>query len=128
VVSLAKPVILSVFGGCAGAIHDMRIARISGLEGLLASNEEVGIGDKAYIGSPQFIAPFKKPQNGQLTEDQQNFNKLIEQFRHTVERVNARLKVYQSVRQEWRHSIEKHSVVFHVIALLVNLSFKQRPL
>ena len=125
---MKKPKILHISNAFPGSVHDLTIARISGLENELLHNHETCIGDKAYQGSPAFVAPFKNYRNAPLSIYQIMFNQLLEKYRNFVERVNKRLKIFQCIKQQWRHPIEKHPLVFTAVSIIVNLSFSFRPL
>ena len=42
---------------------------------------EYWLGDKAYIGCPEFLTEFKKPIGGQLTAEQIEWNLLLQHYR-----------------------------------------------
>ena len=128
VVSMKHPRILLVSTGFPGSKHDLTISSKTGLIGLLIELNETCIGDKAYQGPPVFITPYKNYNNIELTIYQEIYNQLLEKFRNNVERINKRLKIYQCLKQQWRHPIEKHALIFHVVSILTNISLSYRPL
>ena len=127
-ISLRDSRIISCSNGFPGATHDLTISRRTGTEQKLINNGEISIGDKAYSGSNAFVTPYKQYRGVPLTEDQQNFNLFLEQYRNGVERVNSRLKIFKVVEHKWRHPLVKHPLVFRVVALIVNMSLTLHPL
>ena len=125
---MAQARLLRVSDGFPGSVHDLTISRRSGLADLLKRRGETAIGDRAYNGSRAFVAPYKRARNVPLTQAQKEFNNLLESYRHSVERFNSRLKIFQCVRQEWRHPLHKLTATFQVVSFIVNLSFIHRPL
>jgi hypothetical protein len=125
VISLKKSKIIHVSEGIPGSVHDMYIARSTGLEDLLRQNGDVCIGDKAYQGSPQFVIPFKRRANVPLTQAQLEHNRVLESFRNLIERMNERLKIWKSISSVWRHPIYKNVRVFSVVSKLTNISLTE---
>jgi hypothetical protein len=122
---------LSFNKGFPGSIHDITIARISGIVDFANQNGEAGIGDKAYQGEKCFFTPIKqyvKKKKILLNEEEKRYNKSLEKYRNNVERVNNRIKIFKSTREKWRHSIEEHSRMIYALSSIVNLSFIFRPL
>ncbi|WP_394805549.1 transposase family protein [Streptomyces althioticus] len=80
-----------------GCEHDMSAARTHGLlDALEAAARDSGpitITDTGYEAAPTcFRMPHKKPKGGELTIDQQQFNKAIGAVRALAEKANADLK------------------------------------
>src|SRR5689334_19892789 len=69
-----------IYGHVPGSIHDIQIARASGILNLLLEGEFI-MADKAYIGESQFITAVKKPK----TEQEKQYNSLIYSMRAIVE-------------------------------------------
>ncbi len=65
------------------------------------SNERRALADLGYEGeSGTFVVPFKKPNDGKLTVDQQSFNALHSGLRCLGERANSLLKTsYKALRR-----------------------------
>jgi len=127
VVSMNSPRICHISSGFPGSIHDLTIARLSGIANFAFQNNEMGIGDKAYGGCTVFFTPYKSYQNHPLTEEQIQYNKRLYEYRNNVE-VNARVKIFKSTVFQWRHSILDHYKMFYAVSYIVNLSFIFRPL
>eukprot|EP00966_Prymnesium_polylepis_P053195 1230949-Prymnesium_polylepis.1 len=53
---------------------------------------EYWLGDKAYVGCPEFLTEFKKPKGGQLSSEQIDFNLLIQHYRGRNEHLVRALK------------------------------------
>ena len=128
VCSLSDPKIIHVSDGYPGGVHDLTIARRSGLVANLARNNEMCIGDKAYQGPRQFVTPYKSYGNRPLSPQQLEHNRILESYRNIVERMNERLKIWQVNAVRWRHPLEKHVKVFQVSAMLTNLILFFHPL
>ena len=109
---------ISIFyKGFPGSIHDITIARISGIVDFANQNGEAGIGDKAYQGEKCFFTPIKqyvKRKKIKLNEEEKRYNKSLEKYRNNVERVNNRIKIFKCTREKWRHSIDEHSKMISV--------------
>ncbi|WP_374328583.1 transposase family protein [Streptomyces sp. PSKA30] len=79
-----------------GREHDFSCARAHGpLEALdrTAADGLLPLTDTGYEGAPaSFRMPHKKPKGGKLTEDQQQFNKVIGATRALAEKARADLK------------------------------------
>eukprot|EP01091_Cochliopodium_minus_P010793 TRINITY_DN2946_c0_g1_i1.p1 TRINITY_DN2946_c0_g1~~TRINITY_DN2946_c0_g1_i1.p1 ORF type:complete len:192 (+),score=16.86 TRINITY_DN2946_c0_g1_i1:422-997(+) len=128
-VSMSRPRIIHVSSGFPGSIHDLTIARISGIVDFALNNGERGKGDKAYAGCAAFVTPFKKTRNRpRLSDDQKQFNKSLEKYRNNVERVNSRIKIFKCTVHQWRHEINDQPRVLNLLASIINISFIFRPL
>lgn len=126
VVHLYTGMIVWVYGGIPGSVHDSNIATTK-LITHLAAGEKV-FADKGYAGSSSFLIPFAGRWD-QLTISQQAWNKMHTHihFEH-IERVNKRLKIWKVLSQPWRHELERHHFVFYVLAKLTNVEFQVNPL
>lgn len=126
VVDLVDGIICWVWGGLAGSVGDLTIARSNLLKFLLPG--EKLFADKGYRGEDAFLIPHQGRWED-LTPAQQEWNKLHTNvhFQH-IERVNNRLKIWDCLTKEWRHPLEKHHIAFFVIANLTNLELVFHPL
>jgi hypothetical protein len=111
-----------VGGPVAGAVHDMTLARKSGVLDLLGENEFI-LADKGYVGHFCIITPFK----GELTEAEKAINHFLGSRRWIVEHIIKRIKNFNCLRQKWRHSRTLHKYVFYVITEIVNIDLHFRP-
>jgi hypothetical protein len=114
-----------------GAKHDVVLARESEVTEEVPS--EVALeGDKGYQGlegkDPQreVKTPYKKPRGGELTEEQKLFNRVFNRGRVIVEHALAHLKVFQVLKQVYRHRRAQHNTIFRIIAGLVNRRLDRR--
>ena len=114
--------IIWVNGAFGGSVHDFKIATINLIP--ILDDSECLIGDKGYYGSSKIICPFKKPVN-QL---QKSFNTTHHKRRHSIERINKRLKHFNCLVYAWRHDIKLHEVVFNVICNITNITLLFEPL
>lgn len=112
--------IIWVSGGWPGSLHDLTIARQSGILEKLGEGELI-IADKAYLGDPHFLTPLK----GKATSVHGLcFNKLIAQIRIAVEHTFAYFKAFSCLSKKWRHKLCLHRIVFFVLANIINLELK----
>jgi len=114
--------IVWIAGPFRGSVHDLTIAR-NGFIHNLFHNEQV-LGDKAYVGDPRFIAPFRPA----CTTAQEHFNYIVSCKRLLVEQVIKRIKHFHAVCHEWRQSLPLHGIVFKVIANIVVMSLFIEPI
>jgi hypothetical protein len=83
----------------------------------MVGNEKM-VADKIYTGDSHFICPLKLPHFNK------RYNSAIHKVRQNIERVNRRLKIWYCLKNQWRHSLEKHFIVFGVVCKLTNLLLK----
>lgn len=125
-VNLISGMICWVHGGCPGKVHDLTLAGSAFLQQLLPG--ERVFADKIYTGCASFLVAHKGRLEHLTPEQQQwnNYHTLVH-FEH-IERVNRRLKIWKSMKKEWRHSLLLHSYSFNVIAKLTNVELAFYPL
>ena len=121
VISIVTGAIVWVAGGVPGSMNDISLCRASGVFQRLLPNELI-LADKGYIGEAAFVTPVRVP-----NEREWRTNRDLASVRIMVEHVNSRLKVFFCLRNQWRHSLEKHTVVFHLICKIVNIEFTEHP-
>jgi hypothetical protein len=85
------------------------------------SEEQVFLGDKAYVGDKQIKTPTKKPKGGELTEIQKLKNKVLSSQRILVEHVIRRIKTFQIASERFRLNPACHGEIIHVVCGLVRL-------
>ena len=84
---------------------------------------EYGTGDKAYIGCPEILTEWKKPQGRSLSPDQKEWNLLLQFYRARNEHLIATLKQGRaSLTQKWRGS---YSMLRAIVDLSVQLEALQ---
>jgi DDE superfamily endonuclease len=95
----------------AGRFNDLRIFRHS-LKGYLDPGEKV-VADRGYLGDPQIYTP-DYPRNSahKLT---------MRRARARHESVNRNLKKWKSLKHVFRHSRNKHGIVFQSVVVLTQI-------
>jgi hypothetical protein len=118
--------IVWVYGGIPGSCSDITIARAKIIHQLLPT-EKIWA-DKGYIGEVCFITP-KKGLYDRLSPEDKAWNTWHSRhhFQH-IERINQCLKVWEALKQQWRHSHGKHNLAFFVICRIVNVDLIQHPI
>jgi len=104
-----------------GSTHDLTIFREGELLSLLPPRERV-LADKAYVGEPRVITPYK---GKILTEVQEAFNSKVNRERIVVEQSFGRLKDFSCLQSRWRHGVSKLNKAFVVCLHLTNMKMKQ---
>ena len=82
---------------------------------------QVFSGDKAYIGESQITTPKKKPQNGQLTEEQKEENKTLSSRRIFVEHLIRVVKIFKIVQERFRLQKSRYISIILTVCSLVRL-------
>lgn len=83
--------------------------------------DQVFLGDKAYVGDEQIKTPTKKPKGGELSELQKLKNKVLSSQRIIVEHVIRRVKTFRIASERFRLNPACHGEVIHVVCALVRL-------
>lgn len=118
-----------MFTGVPGSVHDSRLYRMSDLCQRIEANaidfpqNSHLIGDLAYVLSPKLIIGFKN--NGNLNDEQRNFNKKLNRARVVIEHAFAylkgrfrRLKMLETVRQDLIALLIVTACILHNICIL----------
>lgn len=79
------------------------------------------IGDKAYVGRDNTTTPIKKPKNGQLTQEQKDYNKTVSQKRVFVEHVIRVIKILRVAKETFRMRAPMYELVINCVCGLVRL-------
>ena len=81
--------------------------------------------DSGYQGIQKYDAdaemPFKKPKNGELTEEQNNYNHRLSKKRIKVENVIRVTKIFNILSGRYRTRRKGHSIKTDIIAGIVNM-------
>jgi DDE superfamily endonuclease len=77
------------------------------------------IGDKGYVGN-NMITPYKKPQGGELTDWQKEYNKQINKIRWVIEQVIANLKTWRILHTDYRRPL---ATFVETISCVIGLQF-----
>jgi len=80
--------------------------------------------DSGYQGIKNFHEnaehPIKKPKNGELTEDEKQYNKELAQRRIYIEHVNRRIKIFKICKETYRNKRKRMMLRISLIASLYN--------
>jgi len=114
--------IIWVNGPHKGSVHDIQIARAAIVNNMVQG--EKGLGDKAYIGSEHFWAPYKPAQSS----EQRKYNITHHKYHQNIERINRRLKSWHILKACYRGEKEAHHFVFYVLCYITNIVLQERPL
>ncbi len=121
-----KDVILHVFGGLPGSLHDMTVLRASGVLHQIPPGVTVRQ-DKGYEGADNaypkvaVVTPIKKKRHQRVTALGKAYNHLLSVLRMPVEHHFARLKRFGSLSGLWRGAHTGHEDVFCIVSGLLNL-------
>ncbi len=129
-ISLETYQIIWVGGGIGGNLfHDLPLARLGILRALTGVNSLFLylLGDKAYAGEDAIITPVKGP-TAALSQQEQQYNNNLSRLRIAVENVFGRFTHLACMTSPWRGSLAEHTVVFHVIAEMVNIDMELHPI
>nr|CAI5836648.1 unnamed protein product [Callosobruchus analis]CAI5844147.1 unnamed protein product [Callosobruchus analis] len=108
-----KKKILDVFIGFPGSVHDSRAFRASSLSTSLAEkcNDFHILGDSGYPCLQHLLTPFRD--NGHLTRQQVNYNRILSKNRCVIEHSFGLLK--QKFRQLYHVKLHKIENIVHLI-------------
>lgn len=98
-----------------GSVHDAKAFTQAGLTDLM--NKQNAIGDKGYLGCG-ITTPFRKPQDGELTDWQKEFNTSINKIRYVIERAIANFKTWRSMHTDYRRPLRTIPTAFQAIRAL----------
>ena len=121
-----KNVILHVFGGLPGSLHDMTVLRASGVLHQLPQGVKVRL-DKGYQGADtaypavQVQQPIKKKRNHPMSAFGKAYNPLLSILRIPVAHHFARLQRFGCLAGLWRGAQNGHEDVFCIVSGLLNL-------
>jgi len=71
------------------------------------------IGDNGYVGDEACITP------KDATSDQHRL--AMKELRKRHETINGKLKTFECLRNQWRHSLDKHHIAFRACLVIVQL-------
>ncbi len=108
--------IKSVSKSVPGSIHDKRLYNHTKM---YANKHIKKRGDLAYLGTGMLI-PFKKPKNGELTDDQKQFNHQFSKLRIIVEHAFAHMKKFRILSYRFRNPIGRYNLIIKNVAGLRN--------
>jgi hypothetical protein len=120
-----KTLVLHVFGGLPGGLHDMTVLRASGVLHQVPADVKVRQ-DKGYEGSenayPEVAVqlPIKKKRKQILTAFGKAYNYLLSVLRMPVEHHFARLQKFGCLSGLWRGPQSGHEDIFCIVSGLLN--------
>ena len=110
---------------CIGHIairHDSRIHKENAKRLASIKLWEFWLGDKAYVGCPEYLTESKKPIGGQLTALQTEWNLMIQHYRGRNEHlVNCIKRTRAALNTRWRGSYAGVCSVMHIAAHMTSL-------
>lgn len=87
-------------------------------------------GDSGYQGIQKYDlraeTPFKKPRNGELTEEQKVYNHKLSKKRIKVENVIRETKIFKILSETYRNRRRGHGIKTNIIAGIVNMKVEKR--
>jgi hypothetical protein len=120
-----KTLVLHVFGGLPGSLHDMTVLRASGVLHQVPPGVKVRQ-DKGYEGSesayPEVAVqvPIKKKRHQQVTAFGKAYNHLLSVLRMPVEHHFARLQKFGCLAGLWRGPQSGHEDIFCIVSGMLN--------
>ena len=100
-----------ISGPLPGKTHDAKAFKETGAAGIVEESGG-GFGDKGYQGSG-LVTPKKKPQGGELTMSDKEYNSQIASFRAPVERLVAHFKNWKIFHSDYRRPYSTYDDAFH---------------
>lgn len=105
--------LIAVRSPVEGCAHDLRALRESGLPALLAGARYV-VADLGYRGT-RYRIPRRKPGDGQLADQQREYNERINAIRATIERAVANPKTWSILHTDHRRPLHTYPDVLHAV-------------
>ena len=85
------------------------------------TEDEYLLADLGYQGDPAFLVPLKKLPGEELSKEEKEQNKILGSVRVKVENVLADIKIFECLRQAWRHEIFLHPVIWNISCQITNI-------
>ncbi len=99
------------------SVHDKKMLDWSSFEATM-DDDEYALGDKGYRGAPKIHRPFFTPRS----DDEKQWNTLVESHRVVVENYFAFLKKFNIFASPFRYALTSHRQFFNVISGIVLLN------
>jgi hypothetical protein len=99
-----------------GSMHDAKALDESKIAQYVDIN--IAIADKGYQGTGP-ITPVKKPPNGELNDDDKQFNTAINKIRYVIEQAIANFKIWRSLHTDYRRPLATFKTAFKAIRSLI---------
>lgn len=102
-------------------MHDFELLK----QGELLPEEARVYADSGYQGIGDIHVeseyPYKKPKNGELADDEKEYNTVLSEIRVKVENILGDIKVFRIMSHRYRNKRIRFNEKFRIIAGLVNL-------
>jgi transposase len=110
---------------CAkGRQHDFSLKKASHV--LIPKDSQL-LADSGYQGLNKYhnnsILPIKKKKGKPQTPEDKAHNKALSKRRILIENINRLCKIFRSVKEVYRGQHKNYSLIWHLIAALVNLRY-----
>ena len=113
-------------GPFPGPTADITICRSH----LLEVMDEIGcygIADGGYQGESDYLIVPPCPYHN-LSPAEQGYYHALSKRRVIIENFFGRLKLFTCLSVAWRHSLEKHKLVFHMLVSIISIDLEIKPL
>ncbi|WP_148215810.1 IS5 family transposase [Acaryochloris marina] len=104
-----------------GRRHDFQIFKGSGIH---IHPDTESLQDSGYQGIAAYHAnsyvPLKKPQHGELTSLQREYNRALSQERMGIEHINRSLKIFRILSERYRNRRRRYALRCNLIAAIYN--------
>lgn len=88
---------------------------------------EYALGDKAYVGCPEFLCEIKKPKGGSLSEEDKYYNKTLQHYRGRVEHLIGDLqKPRKALNSKWKGSFELLAAIMKLSVHMLGLQERMK--
>lgn len=124
-VTTTRTLILHVFGGLPGSLHDFTLLRASGVLGHVPNDVKVRV-DRGYEGVEREHAgqviekPLRRGRGQRLTALGRAYNRMVSALRMAVEHMLSRVKQFGVMAGVYRGEWEEHEDLFVIVSGLVN--------
>ena len=112
-------IICTFFG--QGRQHDFALFKASGVQ---FDPETESLQDSAYQGISQYhhnsYVPKKKPQNGELSSLEKDYNRELAKERIGIEHVNRRLKIFKIIAERYRNRRRRYGLRCNLLSAIYN--------
>ena len=112
--------IICLFFG-EGSRHDFHLFKISGVQ---IHPQTQSLHDSGYQGIKTYhsnsYVPKKKPKNGELTQLERDYNRVLSQERIGIEHINRNLKIFKILSGRYRNRRSRYNLRCNLIASLYN--------
>lgn len=104
-----------------GRRHDFQIFKVSGIH---IHPDTESLQDSGYQGISAYHAnsyvPLKKPQHGELTSLEREYNRALSQERMGIEHINRSLKIFRILSERYRNRRRRYALRCNLISAIYN--------